>query len=286
MATRKRPTNPPDPVGPPAPTTTTPPASPTTTVPAQPATGTSTELAAAMALILQQYPWLANAEENRLRAIGQNSVKVLDEQGKLIRYEGLEKTLPSGEQVAPQYYQGDEYSISTWTTEDIRDYQNKLIAGGFFSGLKKPTVLGVVTPDTITPHTTVFSKRPTFRLSTLTKLWLGQRTIRITVVVLVFSVTGLHLQLSCSKFLTRLHSLFLAVPLTPSRWQNLPRHTKMLNLGPGQGQSKHHRLPLSAWNGLSNRTKMRLTPTSLRLTLKYLRNCWVVDYGQEAQKVY
>lgn len=152
MATRKRPTNPPDPVGPPAPTTTTPPASPTTTVPAQPATGTSTELAAAMALILQQYPWLANAEENRLRAIGQNSVKVLDEQGKLIRYEGLEKTLPSGEQVAPQYYQGDEYSISTWTTEDIRDYQNKLIAGGFFSGLKKPTVLGVVTPDTITAY--------------------------------------------------------------------------------------------------------------------------------------
>lgn len=153
MATRKRPTTTPDPVGPPAPTTTVPPATTGTTVPpSQPSTETSTELAAAMALILQQYPWLANAEETRIRAIGQNSAKILDAQGRLVRYEGLEKTLPSGEQVSPQYYQGDEYAISTWATEDVRDYQNKLIAGNFFSGLKKPTVLGVVTPDTITAY--------------------------------------------------------------------------------------------------------------------------------------
>jgi hypothetical protein len=105
-----------------------------------------------MALVLQQYPWLANADETRLKAIGQNSVKVVDSQGRLIRYEGVEKTLPSGEEVNPQYYSGDEYNISTWATDEIRDYQNKLISGGFFNGLNKPSVLGVVTPDTITAY--------------------------------------------------------------------------------------------------------------------------------------
>lgn len=140
MATRKRPQTAggSGEAGPPA---------PTTTVPAT--TALSAEDQALVEAIKGQLPsWLFNTNESKLEAIGQAGVQYVDKAtGRVIRYEGITKPLPSGEGLQPQYFEGDEYNISALDPVDIRDLQTKLLKGGFFLG-DRPTI-GTVGPETI-----------------------------------------------------------------------------------------------------------------------------------------
>lgn len=53
--------------------------------------------------------------------------------GRLIQYEGPRKTV-GGEQVLPQYFEGDEQSIATWDAEEVIAWQKRLASGGYFLG--------------------------------------------------------------------------------------------------------------------------------------------------------
>lgn len=53
--------------------------------------------------------------------------------GRLIQYEGPRKTV-GGEQVLPQYFEGDEQAIATWDAEEVIAWQKRLAAGGYFAG--------------------------------------------------------------------------------------------------------------------------------------------------------
>lgn len=53
--------------------------------------------------------------------------------GRLVSYEGPRKTV-GGEQVLPQYFEGDEQAIATWDAEEVIIWQKQLAAGGYFLG--------------------------------------------------------------------------------------------------------------------------------------------------------
>ena len=55
--------------------------------------------------------------------------------GRLIQstYEGPRKTV-GGQQVLPQYFEGDEQAIATWDAEEVIIWQKQLAAGGYFLG--------------------------------------------------------------------------------------------------------------------------------------------------------
>jgi hypothetical protein len=53
--------------------------------------------------------------------------------GRLVQYEGPKKTV-GGEQVLPQYFEGDEQSIATWDAEEVIAWQKRLAGGGYFLG--------------------------------------------------------------------------------------------------------------------------------------------------------
>lgn len=55
------------------------------------------------------------------------------ENGRLVQYEGPRKTV-GGEQVLPQYFEGDEQSIATWDAEEVIAWQKRLASGGYFLG--------------------------------------------------------------------------------------------------------------------------------------------------------
>jgi hypothetical protein len=52
---------------------------------------------------------------------------------RLVSYEGPRKTI-GGEQVLPQYFEGDEQSIATWEAEEVIAWQKRLASGGYFLG--------------------------------------------------------------------------------------------------------------------------------------------------------
>jgi len=54
-------------------------------------------------------------------------------EGRLISYEGPRKTI-GGEQVLPQYFEGDEQAIATWDAETVIAWQKRLAGGGYFLG--------------------------------------------------------------------------------------------------------------------------------------------------------
>lgn len=147
MATRKRPQNPP---GPPAPTTTAP-ASPTTTVAPAPTTtvpGLSPQDQAIVDAIINSLPpWLQNTNENKRQAIAQAGVAYVDQQTGRVIYEGITRTLPSGEKLQPRYFEGDEYDITALDPVQIRNLQDKLQKGRFY--LNDKFTIGTVGPETI-----------------------------------------------------------------------------------------------------------------------------------------
>jgi hypothetical protein len=55
--------------------------------------------------------------------------------GRLIpsTYTGPRKTV-GGEQVLPQYFEGDEQNIATWDAEEVIAWQKRLASGGYFLG--------------------------------------------------------------------------------------------------------------------------------------------------------
>lgn len=136
--------NRPSQAGPPAPTPT-----PTTVAPAASTGGLSAEdQALVQSVIGTLAPWLMNTNENKLKAIGQAGTRYVDEQtGRVIRYEGITKTLPGGQKVEPQYFEGDEYNISALDPVDIRKIQARLQKGGFYLG--DSFTMGTVGPETV-----------------------------------------------------------------------------------------------------------------------------------------
>jgi len=53
--------------------------------------------------------------------------------GQLVAYEGPRKTI-GGEQVLPQYFEGDDQAIATWDAEEVIAWQKRLASGGYFLG--------------------------------------------------------------------------------------------------------------------------------------------------------
>lgn len=129
----------------PAPTTTVPPA-PTTTVPAGPALNPEDQ-AIVQAIINQLPPWLQNTNENKRQAIAQAGVAYVDQQTGRVIYEGITRTLPSGEKLEPRYFEGDEYDITALDPVQIRNLQDKLQKGRFY--LNDKFTMGTVGPETI-----------------------------------------------------------------------------------------------------------------------------------------
>jgi hypothetical protein len=109
-------------------TTTQPPvgpAAPTTTVPI------SADTQALLQAISNS--GLAFGLNNGTKTLGLSGVGQIDASGRLIKYTGPTKVI-GGQEVRPQYFQGDEQDIATWDTETISNMQTKLAAGGYFSG--------------------------------------------------------------------------------------------------------------------------------------------------------
>ena len=104
--------------------TTTPPIGPTppTTVPLSP------ELQAAVSIV-QGVLGLGGGGKDVLGLEGSG----VFENGRLVGYEGPTKTV-SGQQIQPQYFEGDEQSIATWDAQDVIAWQKRLAAGGYFLG--------------------------------------------------------------------------------------------------------------------------------------------------------
>ena len=105
-------------------TTTTPPAgpSPSTTVPLSPE-------AQAIIAAVQGSLGLGIPGRDVLGLEGKGEFT----NGQLVRYEGPRKTV-GGEQVLPQYFEGDEQNIATWDAEEVITWQKRLASGGYFLG--------------------------------------------------------------------------------------------------------------------------------------------------------
>lgn len=152
MATKKRPQTAggSGQAGPPAPTTTAP-ASPTTTVAPAPTTTvpplSPEDQAIVDAIINSLPPWLQNTNENKRQAIAQAGVAYVDKQTGRVIYEGITRTLPSGEELQPRYFEGDEYDITALDPVQIRNLQDKLQKGRFY--LNDKFTIGTVGPETI-----------------------------------------------------------------------------------------------------------------------------------------
>jgi hypothetical protein len=146
------------PSGPPAPTTSVPTTVPPATVPpATESTGAAAstlspeDQALVQSIVGSIAPWLMNTNENKLRALGQAGIRYVDQQtGRVVRYEGITKTLPGGQTVEPQYFEGDEYNISTLDPVEIRKIQARLQKGGFYLG--NNFSMGTVDPQTIAAY--------------------------------------------------------------------------------------------------------------------------------------
>lgn len=109
------------------PPTTTPPIGPTppTTVPLSP------ELQATVEFIKDQLGIGTGGDRGVLGLEGSADF----ENGRVIpsTYTGPTKTV-SGQQIQPQYFEGDEQSIATWDAEEVIAWQRRLAAGGYFLG--------------------------------------------------------------------------------------------------------------------------------------------------------
>ena len=66
--------------------------------------------------------------------------------GRLVQYEGPRKTV-GGEQLLPQYFEGDEQNIATWDAEEVIAWQKRLASGGYFLG--KSYQPGIVRQSTL-----------------------------------------------------------------------------------------------------------------------------------------
>ena len=115
------------PIGPQAPTTTT-------TVPLDPAT---------LALISGMKGLFGSGGT---RTLGLSGVAELADDGRVISYQGPTKVI-GGQDVRPQYFEGDENDIATWDSEKIARIQRQLAAGGYFSG--SSFQVGIVRQSTI-----------------------------------------------------------------------------------------------------------------------------------------
>lgn len=106
------------------PTTTMPPAgpSPSTTVPL------SAESQAIIAAV-QQSLGIGTPGRDVLGLEGKGEFA----DGRLVGYEGPRKTV-GGEQVLPQYFEGDDQAIATWDAEEVIAWQKRLAGGGYFLG--------------------------------------------------------------------------------------------------------------------------------------------------------
>lgn len=106
-------------------TTTTPPIGPTpsTTVPLSPETQ-------AIVAAVQGMLGLGGGKDV-LGLQGQGEFQ----NGRLIpsTYTGPRKTV-GGQEVLPQYFEGDEQAIATWDAQDVIAWQKRLAAGGYFAG--------------------------------------------------------------------------------------------------------------------------------------------------------
>ena len=118
-------------------TTTTPPASPSpsTTVPLSPETQ-------AIIAAVQGSLGFGGPGKDILGFEGSG----VFEGGRLVQYEGPRKTV-GGEQVLPQYFEGDEQNIATWDAEEVIAWQKRLASGGYFLG--KSYQPGIVRQSTL-----------------------------------------------------------------------------------------------------------------------------------------
>ena len=134
-----KPQEPKDPAASGSTTTTQPPIGPqasATTVPLDPA------VAAIIASVQSQFGFGASGS----RTLGLSGIAELAADGRVISYQGPTKVI-GGQEVRPQYFEGDENDIATWDSEKIARIQRQLAAGGYFSG--SSFQVGIVRQSTI-----------------------------------------------------------------------------------------------------------------------------------------
>lgn len=107
-------------------TTTTPPVGP------QPTTSTTVPLSSDTQAIIASLQSVFGLGTPGKDILGLEGTGVF-ESGRLVKYEGPTKTI-DGQQVRPQYFEGDEQSIATWDAESVIQWQKRLAAGGYFVG--------------------------------------------------------------------------------------------------------------------------------------------------------